>query len=181
MKKILTLSISLLLLVGCASMEQQYQEATNKIETPIFNSAVDKFTGQKKISWAKHYRSSFDLYQNGEFGKTVSVTIDPKTKEWVSSIILSKDSKEHRYLRCKTTNWLVDGKIIKPKAVLFDSKINRNPVHVSEMLIVGFSKEDFATLAKANKIEYRVCNDEYEMTAEEKEGIRTVYQEAINN
>lgn len=136
MKKILTLSISLLLLVGCASMEQQYQETTSKIETPIFNSTVDKFTGQKRKFLGLNIIAVVLIYIKMEnLVKTVSVTIDPKTKEWVSSIILSKDSKEHRYLRCKTTNWLADGKIIKPKAVLFDSKINRNPVHVSEMLI----------------------------------------------
>lgn len=176
MKKLACL-LSVVLLSACAAMEQQYQETTKKIETPVFKSKVDKFTGQKKISWAKFYRGS--LYYGREFNKVISVSIDPKTKVWVSNIALLKNSKEHRYLRCQATNWLVDGKAIKPKAVLFDSKIERNPVHVSEMLIIEFSKEDFAQLAQANKIEYRVCNDEHEMTLEEKEGIKAVYQEAM--
>ncbi|RRD90425.1 hypothetical protein [Conchiformibius steedae] len=180
MKKVVTLIlVGFIGMNGCAAMEQEFQNKIKAAETPIFDSKFDKFTGGKKVAWSKFHYSNLDL-AGKSFDKNFAITTNPKTGKWISSIILMMPSKNHRYLKCHNTDWLVDGKAIKPIAVLYDSEIRRRPtVHAHEVLTIGFNKESMEALSKASTIEYRVCNDEHTMTDEERSGLKRVYDEAV--
>lgn len=147
-------------------------DAQMHYEQPKFNNEIDKFTGLQRIAWVKRYSVGQD------FDKFFLIVKKPSKSDGVYGITLSKTNSRHRYLACNSTDWLIDGEIVKPLKQQHDSTINHNPVSVTERIDVFFSANDFKKMSKAHSIEYRVCNEESFFVDDEIQGLRQVVDAA---
>lgn len=166
-------------LSGCGAINQQHQQIKSNVEQPVFKSEIDKFTGQKSVAWMKMYYDSIGRYANGkQFNKIFHSSKKPDDKKPVGVININSDFGEHKYLRCHSVDWLADGEIVKPLHAEYESRVERSPhVHVNEGVSSYFAFDSFKKLAGASRIEYRICNDEFQMTPEELEALGHVFNE----
>jgi len=92
----------------------------------------------------------------------------------VLSIMIVSSSTEWQYLDCYDTSWLIDGNHITLPKPDHDGSIGDG--YVLEYITIGPIKfEDFRRLANSKKIEAKICNDEFVLTADEKEDIDQIY------
>ena len=67
---------------------------------------------------------------------------------------------------------------MKPLHAEYKSQVERSPrVYVNEGVSSYFAFDSFKKLAGASRIEYRICNDEFQMTPEELEALGRVFNE----
>lgn len=166
------------ILAGCAST---VGGDFVRYEDPIFEESFDKFSNTKKAIWAKLYENNRNA-TGSKFDVAFSAQKKVDGSDARGYIILSKGNKEIIYTRCRSIDWLVDGTLIKPILVDHESEVERNPVvYIKESVISSFSEEDFSKIAKAQKVEYQVCNDEDTLTAEEQQGLLKTYLTIFHN
>ncbi|MCW9733740.1 hypothetical protein L5B97_09760 [Avibacterium sp. 20-15] len=166
MKKLVLIGLISTVLAGCAA----HQEMIKNIETPVFKSEIDKFTGDKKAYWSKSYYDSVSL------DKFFAVSVLKGQKVNANLISLIRTGKDWKYLKCHTTNWLVNGKPIQPLKNTISTDVKRNPVQVVESIDVVFTNKDMKKFGTASSVEYRVCNDEFKFTSEELKGLKRVIE-----
>lgn len=87
------------------------------------------------------------------------------------SLFISSLGTEWRYLNCRRTNWLRDGRPLTMTDPIHNSDV-LNSGRVSEDLIVRLTLAQLHQLADAQRVEYKVCNDEYIVSSEEMRDFR---------
>jgi hypothetical protein len=65
-----------------------------------------------------------------------------------------------KYLRCSSTHWLADEKLVKiEKEAIHQGTTGKG--YVTEVIINMVNMSTIDTLASASKIEFKICNDEF--------------------
>lgn len=176
MKKIVIAILLANVLAGCAVVSEYRAEVRSKVEEPVFLSEIDRFTGEKKIHWIKNYYDGDGYATNQKIDKGFFITIPKNAKDGTFFIATSKAFREHEWLRCHTINWLADGQMLKPISVKHESDIKKKPyVHVYETVFSAFTERDFNKIANSKIVEFKICNDEYSFTDEERNALQKVY------
>ena len=86
-------------------------------------------------------------------------------------LMVVSTAKSWRYLECHHTYWLADDKSLWLPQPIHNAQIGAGFV-IETLLIAPVTIEQIEQLAQAKKVEFRVCNDEYEATAEEMNDLR---------
>nr|WP_019365240.1 hypothetical protein [Pseudomonas luteola] len=133
-----------------------------------FKKEIDRFTGETTISWISP--AVFDTMVPNLFAKPSNSASNN------AMLFLSGSSKTWRYLHCNQTYWLVDGRPIKPTFQKHDGKMGGRGV--VEYIYNEFSLEQVKSMASASKVEFKICNDEYQFTQEQIDGFKQVVQAA---
>jgi hypothetical protein len=81
-------------------------------------------------------------------------------------LMVVSTTKSWRYLQCHHTDWFADNKSLRLPQPTHKAQIGPGFV-IETLMIAPVTIEQIEQLAQAKKVEFRVCNDEYEATAEE--------------
>ena len=76
----------------------------------------------------------------------------------IVSLSIQSSSKEWKYLRCHSVKWLIDGKPVDLGIPEHQGDVSLGGV--TESVTFPFSMAKLNLLAKAEKIEFKICNDE---------------------
>jgi hypothetical protein len=71
-----------------------------------------------------------------------------------------KSDESWRYIDCKDLNWLVDDAALEWESIEYDNHVF-DDASTNEYFSIVLNPSQFAKLAKAGKIEVKVCNDEF--------------------
>ncbi len=86
-------------------------------------------------------------------------------------INLQSSADSWRYLQCHHTGWLVDDKPFQLPQPIHDGSVGSG--YVLEFLIIApVTLKQIEQLARAKKVEFKVCNDEYTATTNEMDDFR---------
>lgn len=133
-----------------------------------YKAETDRFTGISK--W--FYNSPRDV----EPMILVGVIKDPGRPALRRMTLFTTNYSRHgsswKYLRCHSVAFLVDGKPLGTASAKHDGQTMTRGV--IENISVDLELSDLETMAAASSIEYRICNDEFQMTPEDLAGIRQV-------
>jgi len=156
-----------LLVTGCTL--PPHGPVTPPQAIPKFRNEVDRFTGQHEVSWLRVGQGS-GLYANFVARADKSGSFKGSTPV----ILLTRYGRSWKYLKCHDTFWLADGKRVATLDTRHDGSVYSGGVN--ETIISQFSYEQFQTLAAAQNVEYKVCNDEFMLYPAEMEGLKQVGQ-----
>jgi len=87
------------------------------------------------------------------------------------AIFLNSIADTWRYLMCHRTHWLVDDKPFKLSKAIHDGSTGSGYV-LEHVIIRGVTVKQIEQLARAKKIEFKICTDEYVATSQEVEDFR---------
>lgn len=131
----------------------------------------DRFTGKRSVS-------NTVSPAKGDLQTPIRVfkVAQEQTGQVTYGAIFMTVASEWRYLRCHSFDWLVDGEPMKPiePAAHRGEVMRGGAVSVLEVMYMGLSREQFQQLADAQKVEYRICRDEFQLTGEDLVGIKEV-------
>jgi hypothetical protein len=82
----------------------------------------------------------------------------------------TSSSEGWKYLKCHYLNWMLDGTPIEVPSATHDGQVG-NTVLV-EQLNQRLDRAQLRRFASARSVEYKICNDEYSMSADELSGLR---------
>ena len=133
--------------------------------------SVDRFTGKSSLTYASEER-----IRTG--GRPHIMLTAIQSKGGFKALLFFSSSRGWRYLDCQRVNWLADGVPLETGPTEHDGRVG-NGGSVIEHIDQFLSKEQVATLGRAQKAELRVCTDEYSLTEKEKSGFRAI--SAITN
>lgn len=148
MKALLCIIIS----VACASVSAQ--EVTDRI---------DRFTGERQIAYTAANPRPIDL-RKPIF--TLKGYIDSDGPGFVVQLVFAGNTDRRRtswrFLSCYTMNWLVDGQPTQLGPVIRRGEVIRGGTleHITQQIDVS----DIAKIGASQRVEYRVCNDEFELS-----------------
>lgn len=132
---------------------------------------TDRFTGRTKISYQptpKSDPSGLDLI-------LLSVVEPEKPLDAQAvSITLATSSDGWKYLDCHRLDWLADGKPVMVGDAEHEGSV-LDGGGVLEMIGVYTDAKRFGQLARAQSVEYRLCNDEVQMSPAHSSAIRDFY------
>lgn len=134
-----------------------------------YSEKQDRFSGVKTYSWnaGPNYRPlSPALFMNaGPDG----------VKDGL--VVLSGTFREWEYLRCSQTYWLADGERVLALSQDHDGTTGGAGVieHVSSL----FGVAELRKIAAAKSLEYKVCNDEFRLTADQLAGFKLAISKAL--
>jgi hypothetical protein len=90
-------------------------------------------------------------------------------------IFLEGAFQEWQYGRCFSTEWLLDGRpFLLPEATR-DGSLSSSGGVVETLNISPISMQQLELMARAKKIEFKVCNDEYSASPEELQDLRAFF------
>lgn len=133
---------------------------------------VDRFTGVREIT----YKSSAKIQLGVPYVFASAKTKDAVTVFNVTFLIGSfrgrNDVTGWKYLRCHRVNWLVDGTPLQTDETMHNGQVARGGVNeiIQQPLTLGQMQK----LGSASTVEYRICNDEFQLSADEIAGIGLV-------
>ena len=131
----------------------------------------DRFTGRRSVS-------NTVSPAKGDLKTPIRVfkVAQEKTGQVTYGAIFMTIAREWRYLNCHPFDWLVDGEPMKPiEPPAHRGEVMREgTVSVLEVVYMGLSRAQFQQLADAQKVEYRICRDEFQLTEEDLLGVREV-------
>ena len=131
----------------------------------------DRFTGKRSVS-------NTVSPAKGDLRTPIRVfkVAQEKTGQVTYGAIFMTVAREWRYLNCHSFDWLVDGEPMKPiePAAHRGEVMRGGSVSVLEVVYMGLSRDQFQQLADAQKVEYRICRDEFQLTVEDLVGIKEV-------
>ncbi len=183
MKKVIAISILVLVLTGCASFfelleqgqQQERQQRQRKlgIEPATTNGIIkvryDDFTGETTFSLKRMI-----LQNHGRDGMQPGIptfleldAIIYKGSNDIAIMISSVSSMGWRYLECNHINWLLDDKPFKQFHGAKHSGQVLSGGHVAEYITQYFTKQEFLDLTEAKKVRGRLCNTEFSLTPEQ--------------
>lgn len=145
--------------------EYWFKKSTVKPSTFVVKN--DRFEQRTKITYDMP-GSAFNGYMD------FTVMSDFSTKgRWapVYSMMLTITGQEWKYLHCHEMDWLVDGKPMNFWSTRYDDQMGSGD-YVMEFFNITPKRTSLEALAKASKVEYRICNTEYVLTRDELDGIR---------
>lgn len=132
--------------------------------------STDRFTGARLIKYMNPAPST-------ESQPRIAAAIQVKDSTQTASIAIStvaysnrSGSSSWRYLRCHTLNWLVDGKPLVMGRVIHSGDTFRGGV--TERIIQVLEVDQLRQLSSGTLVEYKLCNDEYQLTADDLVGFR---------
>jgi hypothetical protein len=124
---------------------------------------VDRFTGERKISYTAENPRPIDL-RKPVF--TLRGGIDSDGPGFVVQLVFAGNTDRRRsswrFLSCNTVNWLVDGQPRQLGPVVHRGEVVRGGT--LEFITQQIDVEDIARIGSARAVEYRVCHDEFELT-----------------
>lgn len=129
--------------------------------------AVDRFTGERKLVYSATIPPGrIDLSKP-------AFTLRAVVKDGVSKVgatflfasVSNRQGSSWRYLRCHNIDWLVDGKPVTMGETLHQGDVVRGGV--METIGQFVPTEAVAKIGMAQRVEYRVCQDEFYLTGED--------------
>lgn len=128
----------------------------------------DRFTQKRELKWVSHVRSS----DPAELGLTASVYFVGSAVPANALVHLAGSFDRLEYASCHSTAWLADGVPIKPSATSYQTQPRKGSPHSIEIITSVFTISQLRKLATSQSIEYRICNDEGRVPAEDHAGLR---------
>lgn len=137
---------------------------------------LDRFTGVREIT----YKSSSKIQLGVPYVFASAKIKDEVTVFNVTFLVGSfrgrNDVSGWKYLRCHRVNWLVDGVPLEVGETKHDGQVTRGGVN--EIIQQPLTLEQMKKLGSASSVEYRICNDEFRLSADEIAGIASVASRA---
>lgn len=129
---------------------------------------MDRFTQKRKLAWMSSLRSS----DPAAMGANTSVFF--KGDEAVRVFVyLAGGFEKARFRSCDRTYWLADGQPVTAESYSYkQTDLDAPPVRKLELLTSVFTPAAFKQLASAQVVEYKVCESEGVVPAEDVEGLR---------
>lgn len=125
---------------------------------------VDRFTGSTTFE-------AFHVKPYSPLRPQIIVTLG-KDKSIEAVIDLAGSYHDWKYLSCHDTHWLLDGKPFAGGAVHHDGSVGNG--YVVEHITQPLTAPELQMFAASKKIEFEVCNDAGEFTAEEMQDLREI-------
>ena len=91
------------------------------------------------------------------------------------TIFLGGGFEKWAYLECFHIKWLIDGRPLSLPEATHDGSVSSSGGVVETLTISSVSMKQIELMARAKKIEFKVCNDEYSVSTEELEDLRTFF------
>lgn len=127
----------------------------------------DRFEQKRDLQWLSSVRSA-----------------DPQAMGLTASVVFSSDQPVKvlahlagsfariEYADCNKVHWLADGTPLEIESSTYRLLPRNEPGAYIEMFTSIFTVEQFARLARASVVEYKVCNTEGVLPAEDLAGVR---------
>ena len=131
----------------------------------------DRFRNTTTMTYAQPARS--DIVEFHAF--SVFDGESPASKRR-NTIMLSSTSESWKYLRCRSVDFLIDGKLFSAPAPNHDGRAGRG--YVLEFLSFSIPTEVIKKIGAAQLVEYRVCNDEYVLGVDDIKGLAELVKDA---
>jgi hypothetical protein len=131
--------------------------------------SVDRFTGKRELVY-----SSTDKLQLGKPHLIAAATVDGQSISsnltfMVASVTDRPTGTAWKYLRCHSMAWLVDGTPIQLGQVVHSGQVVRGGVN--EVITQLVTVDQLQKLSAGKVVEYRICNDEYRLSAADMVGL----------
>lgn len=127
-------------------------------------STPDRFTGETSLTTNLHAAKNVPLRPQ------VRVTIKRDGKFKDGLIMLVGAYPQWKYLKCYDTNWLLDGRPITLPRAIHDGEIGDG--YVVDGTGQAVTLADLKKFAAAKKVEFEVCKDAGEFSADELNDLR---------
>lgn len=131
---------------------------------------VDRFSGDRSIVW----RALPATKDEFSFSSTVVVREGGARRAYDGNLITY--GSRGRFANCNQSLWLVDGR--RAPNIQTEYKSTRTSDSVIELFYLTDPKEMLPVLAAAKTVEFRICNQEGQISKADLEGIRQVLERA---
>lgn len=135
----------------------------------VFRDEVDRFSGSRAVTWRAVPS------EPGSFGLSVAAFIP---KGWEApldyTVTLTTWSSRWQFLQCNHTYWLVDGDPYPAMETAYENDMGSSAT--IERFTARLERSELVKLASAEKIEFKVCNVEGEVSRAGIEGMRQVLE-----
>lgn len=109
-------------------------------------------------------------------GQPAVTVLSALTKDkTTASLLLVTSSKSWRYLKCHSSAWLVDDEPFPMPKAKHDGTVGRGYV-MEYLIITPLTQQQVARLGAATKVEYKLCNDEYQVAPTELEDLKKFHE-----
>jgi hypothetical protein len=157
-----------------AKAEAEYQKFVKEhVGWKLLISEYDKFKKTTTFQSDARMTNELEFQKPGGGGLNIDLTVfavfpDKITEKDPGAVTLmliarGKSDESWRYIDCKEFNWLVDDASIEWDSLDYDNHVF-DDASTSEYFNITVSFAKFALLAKAKKIEAKICNDEFIFT-----------------
>lgn len=102
-----------------------------------------------------------------------AITTEDKRQKPLLFFLLHYTNSSWVYLQCHHTYWLADGVPVPLPESTHKGSVGNGHV-IEQIQISPIDMQHLKQLARARQVEYKICNDEYKVTAAEMEDIRAV-------
>lgn len=148
-----------------------------------FEHNYDRFTQTNRYFW-RSIEQGVDTDKDGKIDSTFTTMFaitSNKEKEVFDILFFFNhvSGEKFDFYECGKVDWLVDDKPFMP---MEQRQIDDEEFEFDvDVFYNSFSKENYAQLVNAKKIEYRICRNEFVMNQEEVDGLKTVYSEYLRH
>lgn len=129
----------------------------------------DRFEQKRDLQWLSGVRSA----DPQAMGLTASVVFNGDQPINVLAH-LAGSFERIEYADCNSVHWLADGSPVRPKTSTYRLLQRNQPGAYIEMFTSIFTVDEFVRLARAKVVEYKVCNTEGVIPAEDLDGMRQI-------
>jgi hypothetical protein len=134
----------------------------------------DRFEGSRKLTYESQAKVEL-----GQPQPSLHVVVkDGKETIFLRFIVASASDRRAasswKYLRCNDIDWLIDGAPVELGDVVHDGQAVRGGV--IEILLQPATREQLQKIGSGQVVEYRICNDEYRLSAADVAGVQGIYQ-----
>lgn len=132
----------------------------------------DRFTGERKIKYESQTK-----YPLGQPSRHARIIVKGGSATGAATFIIGNMADRRtgtawKYLRCNRVDWLINGAPADFGEAIHSGQVVRGGV--IEIISVPMSPDQIERIGSAATVEFRICNDEYQLSAEDIAGFRRV-------
>lgn len=133
---------------------------------------IDRFTGDREIAFSSPGRTAVGEPDFVLEGSVKNGRVVMQLKFIVANTTDRRKGTAWKYLSCHTVDWLVDGTPLQLDAATHRGIVARGGV--IEILSQFATPEQLDRIGEAQRVEFRICGDEFLLADVDREGVRSV-------